>query len=312
MDTGRSTQWTPGRLRPTVAASLLSLLLLLLAPSRALAEPLDLAPPFVVPYWHTQQQAIVEVEVWVRDAADVDLLRGLGFSCPVGPCVLELPAGGEENLTALGLPVQVLAHAIKASASAEGNVYGENQSDYALPDAAPGGLTAQSPIDITGAPTGAKVTRIVYSLRIQHQKVSEVSAWLLGVHLDHFWFHDGAITDDGDDDDPEDDADIEMLNRVADAVFDGETVNKQWKLIAGDGTAGNVGFIDWWRLHVYFDCDLLMPGTPSFPSPVDSAKDQSLDVNLDWATADRADSYDLYFGASYPPPLPHQCDLEQL
>jgi hypothetical protein len=234
--------------------------------------------------------------------ADVALLRRLGHACSLGPCVLELAAGGESELAAHGLPVQVLAHAIKASSAAEGYRYGVNFTDYPIPDDAPGGVTGQSPIDISGAPTGAKVTKIVYSLCISHPMVSEISAWLLGVHLDHFWFHDGGSTDLGEDDDVADDDDIEIHSRVADTVFDGENVNKQWRLIAGDGTAGNVGSITWWYLYVYYDCDLLMPATPSAPSPVDSAKDQSLDVNLDWATADRAESYDLYFGASYPPP----------
>ena len=285
----------------TVACALLTVLLLLL-PGRVFAEAPITAGPYLASPWRTQQQAIVEVEVWVRTMADVALLRQLGYSCPVGSCVLELPAGGEEELAALGLPVQVLAHAIKASASAEGNVYGENQANYIIPDAPGDGSTGKSPIDISGAPTGAKVTKIVYSLCIYHPMVSELSAWLLGAHLDHFWYLQGGTTDLGEDDDTADDNDIEIYARVADTVFDGETVNKQWKLIAGDIMSGNHGFIDWWHLYVYFDCALLMPGTPAVPSPVDSAKDQSLDVNLNWADAELADSYDLYFGATYPPP----------
>ena len=45
----------------------------------------------------------------------------------------------------------------------------------------------------------------------------------------------------------------------------------------------------------------LTPASPSDPSPLDDALSVSINRDLDWADCDRATSYDLYFGTSYPP-----------
>lgn len=253
MDSSRLAQSAPGRIAAIIAASLLTVLLLLRGPSRVAAEPLDLPPP----YSRIPGQAVVDVP-----------LSGQGVQ----------------------------------SAVVEKYCYGQNLTDYAIPDTPGGGTTTQSLITIDCAPDGARVTKVVYAVRIVHPWVSELSAWVLGTHLDHFWFHDGEDTDNDEDDDAADDDDIEIIGRVADTVFDDEIVNKTWRLCVGDGTAGNTGYIDRFSIYVYYDCEPLLPATPAGPSPADSAKDQSVDVDLNWANAEHAESYDLYFGATYPPP----------
>jgi hypothetical protein len=47
----------------------------------------------------------------------------------------------------------------------------------------------------------------------------------------------------------------------------------------------------------------VLPGIPASPSPADGASNVPNDANLDWADAAGATSYDIYFGASSPPPL---------
>jgi len=45
----------------------------------------------------------------------------------------------------------------------------------------------------------------------------------------------------------------------------------------------------------------LTPASPSDPSPLDDALSVSINRDLDWADCDRATSYDVYFGSTYPP-----------
>jgi predicted outer membrane repeat protein len=47
----------------------------------------------------------------------------------------------------------------------------------------------------------------------------------------------------------------------------------------------------------------LLPSVPSNPNPSDAASDISVTANLDWDNSTGADSYDVYFGTSSPPPL---------
>jgi hypothetical protein len=47
--------------------------------------------------------------------------------------------------------------------------------------------------------------------------------------------------------------------------------------------------------------ECLVPPTPGFPSPADGATGVALDADLDWDDSLAADSYDVYFGSSYPP-----------
>jgi hypothetical protein len=57
----------------------------------------------------------------------------------------------------------------------------------------------------------------------------------------------------------------------------------------------------WSSVHsVYIDSG---PPVPSGPSPADEATGVELDVDLDWAGSAGANSYDVYFGTTMPPPF---------
>jgi hypothetical protein len=69
-----------------------------------------------------------------------------------------------------------------------------------------------------------------------------------------------------------------------------------WKIVAKNSCGGTIGPL--W----HFSTVCCMPGAPSGPSPTDGAANQSLSVDLDWADASGATSYDVYFGTTTPPP----------
>jgi hypothetical protein len=70
-----------------------------------------------------------------------------------------------------------------------------------------------------------------------------------------------------------------------------------WR-VRGESACGNSA----WSEVRHFDVDAA-PWKPSAPSPGGGATDVSLDVDLNWADSTHATSYDVYFGASHPPPL---------
>ena len=266
--------------------------------------------------WDIRQQPIVEVVVDVRTADDAALLAQLGHACPLGPCALELPAGAEQDLAALGLPVEITARAIKVTGApkAEQYVIGATITDVPIPDATATGCGSmvRSDIVINSAPAGATVTKVKYWLRIPHDYVHDLLVRLglgPGTPLVTLWNRAGGWTDDGLDDDAADDADIELSGREILAALDGRPVNATWSLFAQDCELHphfGRGSIDQWMIWLYYDCAPLVPGTPASPFPADGAANQPLLLDLDWADAARAATYDVYLGVLPPPiqPLP--------
>jgi hypothetical protein len=261
--------------------------------------------------WDIQQEPVVQVDVQVRDAADVALLASLGHACEVGACRLELPDGQEQNLAARGLAVQVVARAIKVSGRAQAAMatsyeYEGNFGDVAIPDAPASGCGAEvsSPLVITTAPAGATVAFIGSYLRVAHSYVSDLKVRMAnGQHSFTVWNRYGGATDEGVDDDSEDDDDIELGYPDWEVHnFDGDPVNQTWRLYAQDCLRGFTGNIDFWRAYIYYECAPLTPHTPAGPAPADGSTGQGLNVDLDWAPADHATSYAVYFGAYAPPP----------
>lgn len=131
-----------------------------------------------------------------------------------------------------------------------------------------------------------------------HARVSDLYLWLGndqtgGVCV---WDTLGGTTDGGWDDDPENDADIDLRGRETTAL-NGYLVNQQWDLSATDCTWLNTGYIDQWWLYVYYwVCDL--PAAPSGPSPGDGATEVPLDADLSWNAASGATSYYVWMGTS--------------
>lgn len=269
--------------------------------------------------WDIQQQPIVEVEVDVRGEDDVALLRGLGYTCGVGVCTLELRDGEELALGRLGLSVRPIARAIKvsmatqaagpaATALGEHWVYGADWDNHDIPDAPLGGGCGYwrlPSFETSGAPADATIIRVVYTVRIVHNKVSDVFAELnhwQGVDAKHLtiWNREGGEVDNGADDDAANDHDIELISRETTA-YNGRLVNASWQLAVRDCAWWNTGYVDYWYLYAYYwTCD--PPAAPSMPYPINSQTGVLLNVDLNWGDAAGATSYELRFGTSSPPP----------
>jgi len=73
-----------------------------------------------------------------------------------------------------------------------------------------------------------------------------------------------------------------------------------WKVVAKNSAGSTPGPV--WSFTTVEE-PLEPPGAPSAPSPPESAAGVSVDVDLDWADAERATSYDVYFGMTDPPPF---------
>ncbi len=214
-----------------------------------------------------RQELIVEVEVDVRDQQDVALLQSLGYACSVGVCKLELRAGEELALSQLGLSVRVTARAVKLSAGSgnsgaiaspqgEHAMYGADWTNHDIADQDPRsqycgfGLTS---FEISGAPAGATVSRVKYTTRIVHQHVGDLIVYIgtfsnLSLKV---WDRWGHATDESLDDDPEDDADVQLIGRET-TYYNGETVNQHWELFVSDCAWWNTGYIDYWYIYVYY------------------------------------------------------------
>lgn len=297
----------PSMVRLGLATLCLAVILIMLSPRAVSAEP-------ALPAKCVRQEAIVEVEVLVRDATDAALLAARGYQCPVGLCELELPDGEELRLSELGLSVRPLARAIKvtgggydAAAMGEHSVYAADWTDHNISDApcctgcSYGTLLS---LDTTGAPADATITRVVYTVKIPHSKVSDVTVSLNCWHgydvvYLMVWNRQGGEVDDNKDDDPENDYDIELISRETSA-FNGKLANAAWQLAVYDCAWWNTGYVDYWYLYAYYwTCD--PPATPTSPYPTNSQSWLPRDVDLDWADSAGATSYDVYFGTTNPP-----------
>ena len=254
---------------------------------------------------HIAQQLIVEVEVDVGDATQAALLRSRGYDCAVGTCRLELPDGEELRLSEFGLSLRITARAIKVSGDArhlassataadESYVWGSN--DNAVSWNTIGVCTA---IDTGSAPTAAKITRNVVTALVSCGRVSDLHIYLWDPpDISSFWNHQGGYTDQGLDNDREDDSDVDLRGRET-TFFAGRSPNKHWYLCAADDVDGYGGTLQRWSMYVYF---CYCPLVPWSTSPANGATNVSLDRDLDWSADPLAQSWDVYFGTTNPPP----------
>lgn len=260
---------------------------------------------------HYTQQPVVEVEVTLDSSAAVRKLRGLGYECDPTDCRLELPDGDEVRLAGLGFTVRPLARAIRvelappqeqmAAALQEHYAFGRNDSVYYMPDANiynTCGSFVTSTVVINSAPAGETVSRIVYSVQMQHNDPTDVYAYLLsngsvGISV---WMGEPESNDD----DPDNDNLIYLSNRQS-HYFDGQLVNQNWRLIAQDCGWLFTGSINSFLIYVYYwTCD--PPAVPITPSPADNAINVSRNADLGWADSYGAATYDVYFGTAPSPP----------
>jgi hypothetical protein len=264
----------------------------------------------------TYQQLVAEVVVRVYRPEDQQRLQSLGLDCNgPGLCQLVVPQSLLPALNLAGLDVKVSERAVvlssapigsellMATAASEHSVHAMEAHDVAIPDNAPAGWHGtEACMQLTPpAPPDGRVTRLVYSLRIQHQHVGELDAIITnGPAYRYVWQHGGGPTDGGLDSDMEDDFDITFHTRQDSITFDGWPANWTLSLCATDWHAGNTGFLDSFEVTEYY---CLLPSTPWYNTPANGATDVPINTFLDWQDSTNASSYGVDFGTTNPPPI---------
>ncbi len=144
-----------------------------------------------------------------------------------------------------------------AHAQNEQSIFISNNDDVPIPDANEVCGTATTSITIDSAPPGATVSRLAYSINVQHTYPADLVITLVSADQNavQIWNGNGGTDDAGFDDDAEADEDIELYNRDATSAFQGALVNQQWTLIVSDCESVDIGFIDSFELVVSYVAD---------------------------------------------------------
>jgi len=114
-------------------------------------------------------------------------------------------------------------------------------------------------------PSHCRVTQVRYVIRVEDDDLFGTNFWcsdyMVAISSEshgqnynycRIWTRQGGQTDQGEDDDAEDDADIE-LDRIT-HCFDGEEASQQWCVFVGDFGAGDDGQVDYVHLYVHYEC----------------------------------------------------------
>ena len=305
MTTGNTTGYlrAPYEARRLPLRLMLAALLLLaaLAPSASLAHdrgdvPTSPEPELATPGPDAQGTRHI-ANVPIRSAEDRATMLRLGFPCAESDiCEVEVT---DAQLTAIeesGLEVTVVglvAEFVSDARALEDYVYGQNMNNYPIPDKD----DAKSKITFTSAPTGAEVTKVKYSCRIETPSdlfYGGPGDFVLDIRPRSFaqtyvvWNQLGGHTDQGHDDDTPDDEDIYLSNRWLYSFYDGHPVNQDWWLRATDKALFNTGTIDYFKLWVYY---CVQPSAPTLLSPSQALRHCDTTPSFDWSSVTGASSY---------------------
>jgi subtilisin family serine protease len=220
----------------------------------------------------TVSEFMVEVVVKLDTETELERLAALGFACDhLGDCTLQVTRYELKVLQQAGFELQAVEQAVvlrldeddlasTPEATTDTYQHGLNGTNVPIPDASGGCSTAVTSVDITGAPAGAIVTRVEYSLRIAHPYVTDLWVFLTSEASTSSELWDGRVsgnpftgTDNGADDDPADDNDIDFRQRAIADLFDGEPVNQSWSLEAHDCVSQDTGVIDYLEVWIYYN-----------------------------------------------------------
>ncbi len=118
-------------------------------------------------------------------------------------------------------------------------------------------------IDLSGAPTGAKISGVTARGVAIHPYKGDLKMWVTYQDTGGAW-HDYTIHDRTGE--SADNVDVTVTNVHH---WDGASPNQRWYLSAGDYASGDTGVVDYFEIHVYYDTT--PASAPSLTSPADGA-----------------------------------------
>ena len=208
-----------------------------------------------------------EVEILLNDRFSIDYISDLpkapGSDFEIldnpGRVRAQLPAGKVKALIEKNAEINVLRkfvlvepatvkNAASNSDAARRNssqvyCFGENDDDVYIPDDGYGGAWAWSDIPISCAPSDCTVNSIDVHYEIFHTYTSDLVVVLSDYQVTNqylLWYYQ--------------DAGSYFINEteIGITTFNGMTVNQTWTLWATDDYFGDVGYIDYWWIKVYY------------------------------------------------------------
>jgi hypothetical protein len=261
-------------------------------------------PPIALPPAEPGEDVYI-AEVAIESAAQLAALQQLGYGCgQAAACEIEASEVQVSALREAGLAVDIVGLVAESrdvggtesrhqDGLEEASRYGENLANTRIDPA----RTCISSINIAGAPASAKVTRVRYGCLVVDTSsfLSDLDDYTLEIRPNSMssgyliWDRDGGITDGGDDDDAADDNDIYLSNRWVYTRFDGQPVNQVWRLRADLAQLWGGGYIDYWKIWVYY-CTAV-PAAPALTAPGNNSHTCDTTPTLAWATVTGAKRY---------------------
>lgn len=189
--------------------------------------------------------------------------------------------------TASRLLIVAVALTASAAFAGTGTLNDYNPNNYNIPDA---GSSVSSDLALSGAPSGATITKVKIYYEIRHPYSGDLKVWLT-TYYGGAW-HDFILKNrEGGS------ADNIIETRDNLTTWNGASPNQTWYLVAQDMATGDIGYIDFFELWVTYSVND-PPNTPSSEDPSDGATGVSINADLDWSCSDpNSDTiyYTVYF-----------------
>lgn len=158
-----------------------------------------------------------------------------------------------------------------------------NPYNVSIPD---DGGSVNSDLSLSGAPSGATITKVMVYYEIRHTYIGDLKVWLTA-YYDGAW-HDFILKNrEGGS------ADDIVQTRDNITTWNGDSPNQMWYLVTQDLATGDTGFIDFFELWVSYSYNE-DPNTPYNEDPNDGETGVSRFTDLDWSCSD-TDGDTLYY-----------------
>jgi len=247
------------------------------------------------------QQEVFKIKVEAKTERDVLVFREIGLDCAgMGECICQASLSQLNELRRSHYSYTPIKQGMIIEAPPRASISGSNGTNYYIHDHD----TTYSTITISGAPECALVEGMEVRYDIIHSWVEDLTVELL--HEEEFWAYtlwhqqgegDTAIHD--------------TVSNIS--FFDGEDVNQTWKLRVSDAFYGDTGYIDYWKVTIWYQgpADLIVQSlTPSNYNP--TAGEQ---INVTMTIKNQGDEpadacwADLFFDEPSPPTPPTDGDV---